>query len=96
MSLAPSHTRDYHYGQSLLDTHRLSTLESPLYWHDGQILDEVYVYGSFMQSKMAQAGVVCSNCHNPHSNELVAEGNAVCTQCHKARLTTHLRITDIQ
>ena len=75
---------DYHYGQSLLNTHRLSTLESPLYWHDGQILDEVYVYGSFMQSKMAQAGVVCSNCHNPHSNELVAEGNAVCTQCHKS------------
>ena len=75
---------DYNYGQSLLNTHRLSTLESPLYWHDGQILDEVYVYGSFMQSKMAQAGVVCSNCHNPHSNELVAEGNAVCTQCHKS------------
>ena len=75
---------DYHYGQSLLDTHRLSTLESPLYWHDGQILDEVYVYGSFMQSKMAQAGVVCSNCHDPHSNELVAEGNAICTQCHKS------------
>ena len=74
---------DYHYGQSLLDTHRLSVLESPLYWHDGQIRDEVYVYGSFMQSKMAQAGVVCSNCHNPHSNALVAEGNGVCTQCHK-------------
>ena len=74
---------DYHYGQSLLDTHRLSVLESPLYWHDGQIRDEVYVYGSFMQSKMAQAGVVCSNCHNPHSNQLVAEGNGVCTQCHK-------------
>ena len=75
---------DYHYGQSLLDTHRLSVLESPLYWHDGQIRDEVYVYGSFMQSKMAQAGVVCSNCHNPHSNALVAEGNGVCTQCHKS------------
>lgn len=74
---------DYHYGQSLLNTHRLSTLESPLYWHDGQISDEVYVYGSFMQSKMAKAGVVCSNCHNPHSNELVADGNGVCTQCHK-------------
>ena len=27
--------------------------------------------------------MVCSNCHNPHSNALVAEGNAVCTQCHK-------------
>lgn len=74
---------DYHYGQSLLDTHRLSVLESPLYWHDGQIRDEVYVYGSFMQSKMARVGVVCSNCHNPHSNELIAQGNGVCTQCHK-------------
>ncbi|MDA8814920.1 multiheme c-type cytochrome [Luminiphilus sp.] len=74
---------DYHYGQALLDTHRLSVIESPLYWHDGQIRDEVYVYGSFVQSKMAKAGVVCSNCHNPHSNALVAEGNAVCTQCHK-------------
>ena len=36
---------DYHYGQPLLDTHRLSVIESPLYWHDGQIRDEVYVYG---------------------------------------------------
>ena len=47
---------DYHYGQPLLDTHRLSVIESPLYWHDGQIRDEVYVYGSFVQSKMARPG----------------------------------------
>ena len=75
---------DYHYGADLLDTHRLATIETPLYWPDGQIRDEVYVYGSFIQSKMHQAGVVCSNCHNPHSNELRAEGNGICTQCHKA------------
>lgn len=74
---------DYHYGADLLDTHRLSLLETPLYWPDGQIRDEVYVYGSFVQSKMHQAGVVCSNCHNPHSNALYAEGNGVCAQCHK-------------
>lgn len=74
---------DYHYGANLLDTHRLSMLDSPLYHHDGQIRDEVYVYGSFIQSKMHQAGVVCSNCHEPHSNELRAPGNAVCAQCHK-------------
>jgi len=73
---------DYHYGADLLDTHRLALIESPLYWPDGQIRDEVYVYGSFVQSKMHQAGVVCSNCHNPHSNHLIAEGNAVCSQCH--------------
>lgn len=75
---------DYHYGTDLLDTHRLALIENPLYWPDGQIRDEVYVYGSFVQSKMYQAGVVCSNCHNPHSNQLIAEGNGVCTQCHKA------------
>lgn len=74
---------DYQHGKALSDTHRLSLLGQPLYHHDGQILDEVYVYGSFMQSKMSQAGVVCANCHEPHSNKLRAEGNGVCAQCHK-------------
>jgi Tfp pilus assembly protein PilF len=73
---------DYHYGADLLDTHRLSLLQTPLYHPDGQILDEVYVYGSFVQSKMHQAGVVCSNCHEPHSLELRAPDNLVCAQCH--------------
>jgi predicted CXXCH cytochrome family protein len=75
---------DYEYGKDLLDTHRLSLLEAPLYHPDGQILDEVYVHGSFLQSKMYQAGVVCSNCHEPHSNRLRAPGNGVCAQCHRA------------
>ncbi len=74
---------DYHYGADLLDTHRLSLPQSPLYYHDGQVRDEVYVYGSFVQSKMHQAGVVCSNCHEPHSLALRAPGNGVCTQCHQ-------------
>ena len=74
---------DYHYGADLLDTHRLSFLQPPLYHADGQIRDEVYVYGSFVQSRMHQAGVVCSNCHEPHSNALRAPGNGVCAQCHK-------------
>jgi tetratricopeptide (TPR) repeat protein len=73
---------DYHYGADLLDTHRVSLPQEPLYHPDGQILDEVYVYGSFLQSKMHQAGVVCSNCHEPHSLELRAPGNATCAQCH--------------
>ena len=81
---------DYHYGGDLLDTHRLSLPQSPLYYHDGQILDEDYVYGSFIQSKMHMTGVVCSNCHEPHSLKLrVAEGasqNGVCAQCHKPNI----------
>ena len=74
---------NYHYGADLLDTHRLSMLHEPLYYPDGQIRDEVYVYGSFVQSKMHMQGVVCSNCHEPHSNALRAEGNGVCAQCHR-------------
>jgi tetratricopeptide (TPR) repeat protein len=74
---------EYRYNRHLLDTHRVSLLESPLYHLDGQILDEVYVYGSFVQSAMYGAGVVCSNCHEPHSLELRAPDNAVCSQCHR-------------
>lgn len=63
--------------------HNLQLPQTPLYHADGQILDEVYVLGSFMQSKMHQRGVVCSNCHEPHSLKLRAEGNGVCAQCHR-------------
>lgn len=73
---------EYHYGADLLATHRVALPQSPLYYHDGQILDEDYVYGSFLQSKMHLAGVVCSNCHQPHSLALRAPGNGVCAQCH--------------
>jgi tetratricopeptide (TPR) repeat protein/Zn finger protein HypA/HybF involved in hydrogenase expression len=74
--------QDYDYGKPLGNTHRLSLLDEQLYFPDGQIKDEVYVYGSFIQSKMYAAGVTCSNCHDSHSLELHAEGNAVCATCH--------------
>jgi predicted CXXCH cytochrome family protein len=64
------------------DAYGLALLRPGLYHADGQILDEVYVTGSFLQSKMYAKGVGCLNCHNAHTAELVAEGNAVCTQCH--------------
>ncbi|WP_422037591.1 multiheme c-type cytochrome [Roseibium sp.] len=69
-------------GTPFHDAYRLALLREGLYHPDGQILDEVYVYGSFLQSKMHQAGVRCSDCHEPHSAELRADGNAMCTQCH--------------
>ena len=65
---------EYTYGRPLADTHRVSLLEEGLYEADGQQLDEVYEYGSFLQSKMYAAGVTCSNCHNPHSGALVVPG----------------------
>lgn len=72
-----------HPGRPLYDTFRPETLRAPLYHVDGQQLDEVYEYGSFRQSKMYQRGVRCTDCHNPHSGKIRAEGNAVCTQCHR-------------
>jgi predicted CXXCH cytochrome family protein len=69
-------------GTPFHDAYRLSTLRPGLYHADGQILDEVYVYGSFLQSKMYAKGVACTDCHNPHTAGLVAKGNAVCAQCH--------------
>ncbi len=64
------------------DAYTLALLRPGLYHADGQILDEVFVYGSFLQSKMYAHGVSCTDCHEPHGGELVAEGNAVCAQCH--------------
>ena len=75
---------DYVHGKPLLDTHRPSLLEEGLYWPDGQMRDEVYNWGSFLQSRMHAAGVTCSDCHDPHSLRLRAPGNAVCAQCHTA------------
>ena len=69
-------------GQSFLENYRPATLEEGLYHADGQILDEVYVWGSFVQSKMHHAGVTCSDCHEPHSLQLRAPDNALCVRCH--------------
>ena len=74
----------YEFGKALVDTHMPSLLDENMYHADGQIQDEVYVYGSFLQSRMYRAGVTCSDCHNPHSLALKtgSEPNAVCGQCH--------------
>ncbi|NKJ92980.1 tetratricopeptide repeat protein [Rhizobium leguminosarum bv. viciae] len=72
----------YQPGKPLLDYFSPALLRQDLYFPDGQILDEVFEYGSFQQSKMARAGVTCLDCHRPHEAGLKVEGNALCTQCH--------------
>jgi predicted CXXCH cytochrome family protein len=69
-------------GEPYLDAYLPALLQPGLYHADGQIDGEVYEYGSFLQSRMHQAGVTCSDCHDPHSAKLRAEGNALCAQCH--------------
>ncbi len=71
-----------HYG-AFGDHFRLRALGEGLYFPDGQIQEEVYVHGSFLQSRMSHQGVLCTDCHDPHSLRLKREGNEVCTYCHQ-------------
>ena len=75
----------YHPGRSYFDHYALETLAPELYHADGQQLDEVYEMGSFLQSKMYHKGVKCTDCHDPHTTRLVAQGNALCSRCHDAK-----------
>jgi len=75
-------TDDYEPQDAFLNGFRPSLLDAGLYHPDGQSLDEVYVYGSFLQSAMSAAGVTCSDCHEPHSTALRASGNELCSTCH--------------
>jgi predicted CXXCH cytochrome family protein len=86
---APCHSRraeigDYdHTGRLLLDHMLPSLLTEGLYEADGQHLDEVYTYASFLQSKMYARGVRCGDCHDSHSGKLLRPGNELCLQCHQ-------------
>ena len=69
-------------GTPFHDAYTLSLLRPGLYHPDGTILEEVFDYGSFLQSKMYARGVRCTDCHEPHGGELRAEGDAICSTCH--------------
>lgn len=58
------------------------TLNNAFYEADGQILEEDFVYASFLSSRMYRNHVKCSDCHNSHSGHLKRQGNALCLQCH--------------
>ncbi len=75
-------TQDYVHGQPLVTTHLPALLEADLYFPDGQIRDEVYEYASFKQSTMYQKGVLCVNCHEPHSMRVYDKDNSLCYRCH--------------
>jgi Tfp pilus assembly protein PilF len=86
---APCHSRrrpitaNYEPGSRYLDAYVPALLDEGVYYADGQIQEEDYEYGSFLQSKMYREGVTCSDCHNPHSAKLASANlNAVCGKCH--------------
>ena len=73
---------DFTPGDKFSDHYLSTMLAQGLYFPDGKIQDEVYVYDSFLQSKMYAKGVTCTDCHNPHTLDRRAEGDKVCSQCH--------------
>jgi tetratricopeptide (TPR) repeat protein len=82
----------YAAGAPLEDYYAPDPIVPGLYYADGQQRDEVYTYGSFLQSRMAHAGVTCADCHEPHSQRPRAPGNLVCAPCHapaKYETTAH-------
>lgn len=87
---APCHSRraeigDYDHSQAnLLEYAVPSLLTDGIYHADGQVLEEDYVWGSFLQSKMYANDVRCDDCHDVHSLELHLQGNDLCTQCHRS------------
>ena len=83
---------DFVPGDKFSDHYLAVQLEQGLYFPDGKIQDEVYVYDSFLQSKMYAAGVTCTDCHNPHTLKRKSKGDKVCSQCHseeKYTATSH-------
>ena len=85
---APCHARrsqlveGYTPDQSLFDHYAPALINPPLYKADGQIDDEVYVFGSFVSSRMHSAGVTCNDCHDPHRAKPRATGSDTCLTCH--------------
>lgn len=78
----------FDYTGDFMDHYGPTMLEEPLYELDGQIRDEVYVYGSFVQSQMYQQGVSCRDCHDVHSLQLKKKGNDLCLSCHTPNYNT--------
>jgi predicted CXXCH cytochrome family protein len=77
-------TPDYPVGRPLLDHVLPVGLDGTSYFNDGQQREEVFVYGSWLQSRMHRKGMVCSDCHDAHTGRTKAPGNALCTSCHNA------------
>ena len=72
----------FDYEGHFLDHYNPSAIAKEFYELDGQILEEDYVYSSFVQSKMYHNGVSCKDCHDVHGLKLKKTGNALCLNCH--------------
>lgn len=84
-SLRQTLTDEYIHGEEFLNHFEPMLPHPGNYFADGQIKGEVYVYGSFLQSKMHANAVKCTDCHNPHTLKLKEPltENKLCMSCHE-------------
>ena len=61
--------------------------ETDTWYADGQVHGEDYELASFLGSKMSQRGVICLDCHNPHSAKTILPGNNLCLRCHNGSVS---------
>ena len=81
-------TGDFKPGDNFFDQMRLATVDgTDIFYADGQVREEDYEFSAFLGSRMHFKGVVCSDCHNPHSAKTVLPGNWLCLRCHNGSQT---------
>jgi len=81
-------TGDFAPGQAFLDQYQMQMLDETDTWFaDGQVHGEDYEFASFLSSRMSQRGVICVDCHNPHSARILLPGNDLCLRCHNGSFT---------
>jgi tetratricopeptide (TPR) repeat protein len=81
-------TGDFKPGDDFFDQYELTMVDdSETYHADGQVREEDYEYGSFLSSRMHFRGVICTDCHQPHSGKTLLPGNWLCLRCHNGTYT---------
>lgn len=82
MGLRAPLTPEYRFDQEMLDAFLPVPLGGEDYFPDGQQREEVFIYGSWRQSKMHQKGMRCMDCHDSHSGKLRIPADTLCVTCH--------------
>lgn len=84
-SLRAELTGEFSAGEPLWDHFALTSVDLTDQFHpDGQIRAESFEATAFLGSRMHQAGVRCTTCHDPHTGGLVRPEGQLCEGCHHA------------
>ena len=93
-SCAPCHSTSTDLGpdastqapMTFSDRFALQLMDEKHFFPDGQAKANVYSYNSFVQTKKQHAGVICSDCHDPHAGTLRSPPSDLCVSCHAPEL----------